>query len=171
MRKATRRRRNSQDSAAAAARLSEKFHGRPVRKVTEFEESYQEPTDLADLGRLIELQVMDGDYVRPLQFGKNVRTAATPDGGQIYFVGGDQELDLKKLGLAKWMPKDHITVGSVAKIAYFTSKVFHNFEPSVYEHRFGEEGGIEPLLHYDVLNRKLYLTGGSYLVRPEGIVN
>ena len=152
--------------------MSEAFHGRPVRKVKEVSEVYHEPAELADLGRLVELQLIDErDYVTPLEFKGNVRCTCTPDGGQIYIVGGDQALDLKRLGHDKYLPKDHITLGPVAKITYFTSKAFHNFEPSDYEHMFGEEGGELPLLHYDVHSQKLYLTGGSYQVRPEGIVN
>jgi hypothetical protein len=164
------RRRNA-DTAAAAAALSEKFHGRPVRKVREIVEAYEETTDLAELGRLVELQILEGSHVRPLEFRGDVRVGCTPDGGQIYFEGGDQEIDLEALGLKRWLPKDHVTLGPVARIAYFTSKAFHDFEPSTYEHEFGEERGVMPLLHYDVRNRKLYLTGGSYQVRPEGIVN
>lgn len=164
-------RRKNQNSAEAAAALSEQFHGRPVRKVTEIETAVEEPVNLADLGRLVELLIQDGAYVRPLEFTRGVRVGCTPDGGQLYFVGGDQAIDLKKLNLDKYLPKDHVTIGPVVKIAYFTSKVFHNFEPSTYEHEFGEEGGILPLLHYDVRNRLLYLTGGSYTVQPEGITN
>lgn len=170
MAKKTTRRKNS-NSADAAAALSEQFHGRPVRKVTEIEMAVEEPVNLADLGRLVELQILDGKYVRPLEFTRGVRVGCSPDGGQLYFWGGDQAIDLKKLGKEKYLPKDHVTIGPVAKIAYFTSKVFHNFEPSTYEHDFGEEGGSLPLLHYDVRSKLLYLTDGSYQVRPEGITN
>lgn len=165
------RRKNNQDTAAAAAALSESFHGRPVRKVREITEKIEEPVNLADLGRLVELQILDGRHVLELEFGPGVRVGCTPDGGQIYFVGGDQEIALEKLGLARWLPKDHVTLGPVAKIAYYTSKVFHDFELIIYKHEFGDERGVMPLLHYDVRNKLLYLTGGSYQVRPEGITN
>lgn len=158
-------------NSSPAAKLSEQFHGRPVRKVRDYVEVSQERTELADLGKLVELQILEGKHVRVLQFSDDVRVAATADGGQLYFVGGDQAIDLSALHLDKHLPKDHVTLGPVAAIAYHTSKAFHDFEPSVYEHRFGEDGGSLPLLHYDVLNRRLYLTGGSYQVRPEGIVN
>lgn len=171
MKRKTPARRKNRDTAATAAALSEQFHGRPVRKVREIVETFEEPSELADLGRLVELQLLEGKHVRPLQFRAGVRVGATPDGGQLYFVGGDQEIDLEELGLKRWLPKDHVTLGHVVKIAYFTSKVFHDFEPSTYEHEFGEERGIMPQLHYDVRNKKLYLTGGSYQVRPEGITN
>lgn len=165
------RRKNSGNDAAAAARLSAKFHGRPPRQVTEYSEAVLEHSELADLGRMVELQVLDGRYVTPLEFSGNVRLASTPDGGQLYFVGGDQALPLRKLKLTRDLPKDHLTIGPALKIAYFTSKAFHSFEPSTYEHEFGEEGGSLPWLNYDVLNQKLYLAGGSYRVKPDGIVN
>lgn len=164
------RKRNGEEAAAAA--LTEAFHGRPVRKVRDVAELYHERLELADLGRLLELRVLvDDDYERTLQFSGNVRLCASGDGGQLYFVAGDQALDLPKLGLAKYLPKDHVTVGPAAAIAYHTSKAFHDFEPTDYEHEFGEDGGELPVLCYDVQSQKLYLTGGSYRVRPEGIVN
>lgn len=170
--KTTKRRRNTDSDAASAARLSAKFHGRPPRKITEYSEAVLEHSELADLGRMVELQVMDSDrYITPLEFAGNIRLASTPDGGQLYFVGGNQEVPLRKLQLAANLPKDHVTIGQVLKIAYHTSKAFHSFEPSVYEHEFGEDGGSLPWLQYDVLNKKLYLTGGSYRVKKEGIVN
>ncbi|HBY64730.1 MAG TPA: hypothetical protein DEH78_33330 [Solibacterales bacterium] len=167
-----RRRRNTEASAAA---LSEAFHGRPVRQVRDVAEVFFEPDQLADLGRLVELGVLVGeDDVLTLTPRGNVRVAATPSAGQIYFVGGDQALsleDLKKFGANPRLEKDHLQLGPCQTIAYHTSKAFHRFEPSDYEHEFGEEGGDLPTLCYDVRSRKLYLVGGSYVVKPEGIVN
>lgn len=155
-----------------ASKLTEQFHGRPAKKVTDVEEIEQEHSVLADLGRLLELEVwFDADKAATLAFTGNVRMACSPDGGTLYFVGGDQKLALKELGLAEWLPKDRVTVGEVERIVYRTSKAFHNFEPTDYEHTFAEEGGELPILGYDTLNGKLYLTGGSYQVRPEGIRN
>lgn len=169
----TKRRRNSDSGAAAAARLSADFHGRPPRKVTEYTEAVLEHSDLAELGRMVELQVLnrDGNDIFSLEFKGDIRLACSPDGGQLYFVGGNQEVPLRKLHLAAGLPKHHITIGQVLKIAYHTSKVFHSFEPSVYEHEFGEDGGSLPWLQYDVLNKMLYLTDGTYRVKQEGIVN
>ncbi len=164
--------RNPADDAARAAALSEGFHGRPLQRTREIAELFHERTELADLGRLIELTVwIDQDQKVALQFAGNVRVAASADGGSLYFVGGDQRLDLKQLGLDRHLPKDHVTVGEVEEIVYRTSKAFHDFEPTEYKHAFGEEGGELPVLGYDVHSQKLYLTGGSYQVRPEGIVN
>jgi hypothetical protein len=163
------RRRNGAD-IEAAAELSEQFHGRPARSVRDVTEVEHSRGTLSDLGRLVSLLVwIDEDNPYELTF-QGVRLAASPDGGQLYLIG-NQRLDLAALGLDKYMPKDHITVGAVSQVVYATSKAFHNFAPTEYEHEFGEEGGAEPMLGYDVLSEKFYLTGGSYQVRPEGIVN
>jgi len=167
------RRRNSEATeAAAATALTEEFHGRPVRSTREVAERYETPTQLADLGRLVMLLVwLDEDHPAELRFGGNVRVACTGDGGSLYFVGGDQRLDLAKLGRDGYLPKDSVRIGEVETIVYFTSKEFHDFDPVEYQHEFGEEGGELPVLAYDSRNKKLYLVGGSYTVRREGIVN
>ncbi len=163
------RRRNSEAEAARA--LSEAFHGRPLRSVREVTERYETPTQLADLGRLVLLDVRTPEGRAELGRGGNVRVAATGDGRNLYFVGGNQTLDLAQLGLGNILPRDYVPVGKVRKIVYFTSKDFHDFEPIEYVHRFGEQSGEEPELVYDTRNRKLLLVGGSYEVRREGIVN
>ena len=91
-----------------------------------------------------------------------------PAGRQIAFVGGDQTLPVDKDG-----NKFLTDVGEVYSITYFTHK--HHLSDgkgfSSYIHKFGEEGGVRPLLAYDTLNKKMLLLGGSYTVEPEGIKN
>lgn len=163
------KRKNPDEEAAAA--LSEAFHGRPAKEIRDYEETWLERRVLADLGKLIELRVWldEDDYIGFSP--KGVRVAASDDGGQIYFVGGDQALDLAALGLDRALPKDHLEIGPCDYIAYFTSKKFHDFEPSVYEHQLGEESGNVPTLNYDVLNQRFYLTGGNYQILPAGITD
>lgn len=164
-------RRRNPGELEAAAQLSEQFHGRPARKVSTVDAPDQPQLVLAELGRLVELEIQTAAGVRAtLQF-RGVKLASSPDGGQLYFAGGDQSLDLAELGLADQLPKDHVFVGHVRAVVYATRKGFHNFEQADYRHRFGEEGGSEPALHYDTQHRLLYLTGGTYQTRPEGITN
>ena len=94
---------------------------------------------------------------------------STPDGSNIYFIGGDQSIDLESLGIAS--DKDFIELGPCTYICYHTVKGFHDFAPTNYWHRWGEEDKILPSLVYDRLNKTLFLTSGNYRVRPEGIVN
>ena len=168
---AGRRRRNPAEEQEAA-KLTEQFHGRPARKVREIAEEETQRYVLAELGRLQELVVIlpTGRAVK-LEFTRRPRLAASPEGGSLYFEGGDQKLDLAALGIKNDTGKDHLEIGQVLKITYRTSKAFHSFEPTDYVHTFGEDGGTLPTLAYDVLNRRLYLIGGTYQVRPEGIVN
>jgi hypothetical protein len=166
-----RRRRNQDDDPEleAAARLSEKFHGRPARQVRTVETMEETPSTLADLGGLRELHVQTHRGGRLFEFRKDVRLASTPDGRQLYIVGGDQELDLAGLSIPE---RANAEIGEVARIVYYTRKGFHNFEPTLYVHEFGEDrGGRRPTLGYDAINHQLFFLGGTYSVRPEGIVN
>jgi hypothetical protein len=174
------KKRNPDTAEADAAAVSESFHGRPAKSVKDYEEIEARRTTLADLGRLIELVVLDDDD-NEITLGpfKAVRCACSPEkdakgkpvGRSIYFVSGDQALNLEALGIDGRRVKDQIRIGDAVAITYFTSKAFHDFEPSDYEHQFGEETGDLPTLNYDTLSRRLFLTGGSYEVRPEGIVD
>lgn len=166
---APRRRRNP----PSATEMFRTFHGREPRRITEVETEELYPVDVADCGRLLQLDVLDddGERVTPLESKGNVRVWTTPEGGQLYFHGGDQALDLARLGLDHVLPKDHVEIGPVHTIHYRTTKDFHDFEPMHYFHEFGEEGGELPVLNYDTRNKRLYLTGGTYQVKREGIVN
>jgi len=159
------KKRNS-DEAAAAAELSAQFHGRPVKKVAtyELEEAYQD--NLANLGRLLRLDVLlEDESARRFEFNSNVRVMCSPNGRQIQFIGGKQDLKLDADG------KDMITVGLVGEIEYHTAKDFHDFEPVDYSHEFGEEGGTLPTLLFDALNQRILLSGGTYRVERPGIID
>jgi hypothetical protein len=173
-RAATKRRNPSADSSdqlAGAARLSESWHGRPPRTVRELEELVEVRTDFADLGGLDEFVVIgrDGADEFTMRFGHDVRVGGVleeRDGGkfavQLYFVGGDQAIDLAEFGIDD--PHDKDLLGQVKSICYVTTKkhVKANNEP--FEHEFGEEGGELPSLVYDSLNQRLELIGGSYSI-------
>lgn len=166
---APRRRRNSSDAQAAA--MFETFHQKAPGHIIEYEELVRFPGHFAELGELKELRVFLDDANRDFpftQFG-DCRVVCTPDGNNIYFVGGDQRIDFEALGISS--DKDTIELGPCTYIAYFTTKGFHDFAPTKYWHRFGEEDGIFPRLGYDRLNKRLFLIGGNYQVKREGIVN
>lgn len=166
-----RRRRNQEDGELEAAKaMYRKFTGRAPARVDMVEQLRVLPSALADCGRMVELVVKRPGVRDVLTFPESsrVRVGTTGDGGQLYFVNGDQAVDLAGIPHAG---KDHVDLGTAHKIVYYTSKDFHNFEPSEYSHSFGEENGIRPTLHYDVRSKRLYLTGGDYRVKREGIVN
>lgn len=164
-----RRRRNSEADDAAA--MYETFHQRPPGHIVDYEQAYQYPTHFAELGELLELHVYL-DRANPdfkLSQFKGAQCVCTPDGSNIYFLGGDQALDLDAMGVSS--DKDFIELGPCNYICYFTVKGFHDFEPTKYEHKFGEDSGVFPRLTYDRLNHTLFLVGGEYQVRRPGIVN
>lgn len=172
-----RRRRNG-----GAEDLYEAFHGQAATRETEITEAIHAPTKLTELGRLIELQVIlpNGRELATIPMrGRGVIVAAAGiqrDGGQVYgtelhFVGGNQSVDLRALELEHQAGKPGVLLGTLHKLTYHTTKDFHDFEPSNYEHELGEETGEKPICGYDPRSKKLYLVGGAYAIRREGIVN
>ena len=100
------------------------------------------------------------------------QTSKDKCGRQLFLHGGNQDLE--------WALSQHfdihsnvqlVVLGTIDRIWYVTKKSFDNFETSSYIHRFGEEGGEKPLLLYDRLNKKQWIIGGDYEVKPEGIAN
>lgn len=166
------------------ARRAALFHGKAPTKVRTVEQPHFVQTKQADLGRMIDLEVRDlnGEkrYIHfPADGPKQVRLATNKKGTQLYFTGGDQEVNAR--GFGAQLPKDLVDLGDVCAIGYHTSKSFHNFVPSDYGHKFGEviRGGRrmmnpthqKPRLHYDTHAKRLKLVGGSYTVQRAGIVN
>jgi len=153
--------------------LSEKFHGRPPRTITDTSETRRERFALAELGTLQEFTVLrDNGHAVRIQFSTNKpKLAVSPDGRQLYIEGGDQNIDLQEVGIKPGERRDHVELGALWKIVYRTAKGFHDFAVTDYSHEFGEEGGRLPTLVYETLNNAFYVIGGSYLVKPQGIVN
>jgi hypothetical protein len=165
------RRRNSEEMEAAERQYTA-FHGRPSNRTIEYQQGHTYHDSFAELGRLLELRFhLNGENPKvPLEgFGKHCQVVCTADGSNIYFIGGDQAVDLGALGIES--DKDMIELGACSYIAYHTIKGFHDFQPINYEHEFGEEDGCKPTLNYDRLNKTLYLASGNYRVRPAGIEN
>lgn len=182
------RRKNTEveDSVEAAARVSKGFHGRGSEYVEDVIEIERYRTNLAHLGDLVELEILarSGRSVIPIAFEEHdteghVSVGGTPDRQQIVFAGGDQSVDLSSfdeipMGEKK---KDFVMVGPVYSISYFADK-HHLTGPKQqkdgmeYIHTFGEEeGGERPVLVYNRLSCLMYLVGGSYEIRDEGIYN
>jgi hypothetical protein len=166
-----RRRNQDEDSIEAAAAKFEEFHGKPPERIVEYDQALRYHGNLAEMGKLKELRFdldsLNRDF--PLAGFKDCQAVCTPDGMNIYFVGGDQRIDFEALNIGT--DKDMVELGPARRIVYDTVKGFHDFEQINYWHLFGEEDGIVPVLAYDRLNHTLFLLGGNYRVRPEGIVN
>jgi hypothetical protein len=167
----TKRRRLNPEQMAEAEALYEQFHGRPANRTIEYDQPHEYRSELAELGKLLELRFdldAENESVPLKNFGP-CQVTCTPDGKNIYFVGGDMKIDLDGLGIESG--KDYVELGPCTYIKYHTRKGFHDFAPIDYFHEFGEENDVLPVLLYDSINRALFLAGGDYTVRPEGIVN
>lgn len=180
-------------SRTEARQLAERFHGREVESIVNVLENYSEPRNLAELGTLVELVVnpTNSRYEYPINFeGQNeedvkyqIRVCSDPKGQQIYFVGGSQDISsvIKTINedrdsMLNLEHKQFIILGNCVSIAYFTDK-HHLVGPksqrygTCYEHQFGEDNGVTPILAYDKRNKRLMLLGGSYTVEDRGIIN
>ncbi len=151
--------------------MFETFHQKPAGHILTYDEQVRYADKFAEMGRLMELRCFLNDANPDFaitRFGET-KAVCTADGKNIYFIGGDQAIDLKALDIGG--DKDMVELGPCTYIAYFTTKGFHDFEPTKYYHQFGEENGILPVLAYDRLNRSLFLIGGDYRVERPGIIN
>jgi hypothetical protein len=179
----------TEESEEKASKLSRSFHGRDNREIEEIEEIESYDENLAQLGYLVELEILTKDEkeVIPITFdyerdgeGDTIKLCSSPDGRNLLFIGGNQRLDILEIGVeADWeieTGKRLIEIGPVYSISYFADK--HHLQGgerqkkgTEYIHEFGEEGGVRPDLVYDTVDEKMILSGGSYLVETEGIKN
>jgi hypothetical protein len=160
-----------------AQKMFKKFHGRKSTTIEEVQHRQKDRKTMAGLGVLMFLrtdltQEWNGKGVG-LTFSEDdkVIVSSDPAGNQIYFLGGNQDVTgiLPKRGVDR--NKDFIDMGECDCIIYTADKDFDNFEEKDYQHEFGEETGERPRLMFDRLNQQLYLIGGAYEVKREGIVN
>jgi len=163
--------RRNPDTLEAAQAKFEEFHQKRPSRIVEIDQTFYYPENYAELGKLKELRfdLDENNADFPLTSFRGTKAVCTPDGANIYFLEGDQAIDFEALNISS--DKDMVALGPCTYICYHTVKGFHDFEPIDYWHRFGEEDEVYPVLAYDRLNKALFLIGGNYRVRPEGIVN
>lgn len=174
VRRNTKSRKRNSGEFSAAQELYETFHGRPSEETIVVTEEVEERSSLAGLGKLIEIEVVTlSGFDATIGFETHrPMLTASPDGKQLYIMGGDQELDLEELDMdgPEWV-KDLMVIGILTQVTYEAQKSFHQFQLIDYWHDLGEESGVQPLLVYDTLNKRLSVVGGQYEVKFEGIVN
>lgn len=186
--------RNPESEANA---VYEDFHGAPPQETLEYHETLHFHANLGGLADLVHIVVMviggtkDGKELQlnapdptkaPVE--EIVRLTSNEKRNQLYFVGGDQTLDLEGLGFRENFVikhdgesfdateiKDDMVIGYIYRIMYRTEKSFDNFETIDYHHAAGEDTGAIPFLTYNTLNKRMGVAGGSYAIHPEGIVN
>ena len=163
----TKRRRRTDrnpDETRAAVRLFEKFHGRDPKDITEKHVSAAMRKDYTALGDLEHLKVITplGQTVQFYFEGDGVKLASSPDGKQLYCIGGNQNLT-NCLDHAS-LEKDFVDLGECVQVQYLARKVHANFEPVSYYHKFGEKTGARPQLAYNKLQKQIYFVGGEYFI-------
>jgi hypothetical protein len=167
------RRRRMNQGDTGAAELYQEFHGREPREILEMQEALAQGTDYAALGALVQLVFKDGSGKRlEISFeGDRVKVAANPEGTQIYFFGGNQNVGGSLEEASADASKDFVELGECLEIVYTAQKGFDGFQTIDYVHKFGEDGGAKPTLVYAKQMKKLLLIGGDYRVEAPGIVN
>jgi len=168
------RNRNPDDGELeAAAELFEEFHGREPREILEMQESAEQRREYTALGELIELTIVapNGEHVLVGFKNDGVRVASSPDGSQLYLLGGEQDISgsLELFGADE--SKDVIDLGEAKQIVYEAAKWQTNFDPQEWKHDFGEESGVRPRAFYDQLKKRIFFAGGTYQVQRPGIVD
>lgn len=160
-----------------ATQMCEDFRGSPCDYVDHIEEPSPRAMTLAQLGKLQQLEVKrpTGWKWGELDFSqKDVIVTANPTGTQIYFIGGDQRISRGQLTyLGADNSKELIDLGETMLIAYRANKAHVNGIASDYGHNFGERTGVRPRLMYDRRGPqpRLFLVGGEYIAKIEGIDN
>ena len=166
------------DEYEQARKIAELFHGRPVKEEITVTESIREHDWLWRIGPLINVKIRTlTKRSASLPFAREgegmVHLFCSPDGLQFYLRGGDQELDLKPLGMgpgSDWY-RDHMLLGEAKEITYADKKKFHKFKLIDYYHKLGERTKVKPMLAYDSLAHRLSIVGGQYKVETEDLVD
>lgn len=173
------------------------FHGAPSRHTSHIAKQpspFVPPGDYWKCGDLIELFTLsdDGEYIGRIKSERAPAVASNPENTQLYFIGGDQNVDASLPTFARSSGKDLIDLGRCYHIRYLTRKSMDKFILTLYCHDFGRDGSSYeaeanahrptpdakdsysenelPRLIYDRVRKKMALAGGRYKVKPEGIV-
>lgn len=153
--------------------LYKTFHGRDPREVLELTESAEERGEYTGLGDLVELTIdaPNGDRVVVNFKDDGVRLASSPEGTQLYLLGGNQDISgvLGKFGADT--SKDLIDLGELKQLVYDAAKWQTDFTPQEWKHDLGEESGVRPRTFFDQLKKRIFFAGGTYRVKRPGIVD
>lgn len=107
--------------------------------------------------------------------GDEIRLAASPQGNQLYFLGGNQPAFAKHLGSFHTdTTRDRVLLGEVVALSYEAKKEqLGDKKPTSYYHVFAEESGEPPVAYWDALSQRIMLVGGNYSLdnAKVGIVN
>lgn len=154
--------------AAEAAEAYTDFHGRPSEEVVTVKTEIHYHKHLAACGELRKLKVKPVGklFTVSLSDFRKAFLAFNENRTQLFIEGGDQTVDLKQFGIKQAHEVE--TLGEVKVIEYYTIKDHLGSEggQATYVHKFAKP---YPVLIYNVLDKQLTFSGGSYKVLAEGI--
>jgi hypothetical protein len=160
----SRRRRRNPGDMTEAVTLFQSFHGKDPREISERQESAAMRLEYTALGALdyIKAKTPLGQVVTFNFDGDGVKLASSPDGLQLYAIGGNQ--NVLPLLDADSQKKDFIDLGDALEVQYVARKVHGGFQPVSYYHKFGEKTGALPRLMFDKLKKRIFFIGGDYKI-------
>jgi hypothetical protein len=166
------------EQLAEAESLYEEFHGREPREILEIQRSANVRGEYTALGDLVELTIIapNGDTVLMKFKGDGVRLASSPEGEQLYLLGGNQDISANLNLFGADENKDVLDLGDAKQVVYEASKWQTNFDPIEWKHDFGEESGVRPRAFYQKAltpqdEPQIFFAGGNYKVKRPGIVD
>jgi hypothetical protein len=166
--------------ASAAVEVFEEFHGHAPDEIVEVKKKIHFHEHLAGAGILKRLVVDGIDGRSHLINGfRGALLCFNESKNQLFIEGGDQAINLEDFGIKS--PHELETLGKVKHIDYSTRKDHLGDEggDAVYTHKFrttnenGQHVTVRiaryPDLIYRVRDEQLEFSGGSYVIRAEGI--
>ncbi len=167
--------------AGASSELYEEFHGRPSAELVTVKKRVHRHEHLASLGvlKLLVVDGLDGKRHNIGGFGKNCLLCSSETKDQLFVEGGDQAIDVREFGIKAAHERE--VLGALFSVEYHTTKDHLGDEGGTanYVHEFctTNKGGRHvrvpgakyPTLIYDRVNEVLLISGGSYIIRREGI--
>lgn len=166
--------------ATAALEAYEDFHGKPSKEDVRIFDKLHEHKHLASAGELKRLVIVPETGGRVTLSGfKGSLLCFNEAGNQLFVRGGDQSVDLKAFGIKSAHEVE--TLGKAVEIDYHAVKEHLGDEggDATYRHKFrqtnkdGKHVTLRvakfPDVIYRVRDKQLEFSGGSYVIRAEGI--
>jgi hypothetical protein len=175
------RKKSKRNPADESAAVYKEFHGRDSKELVTVKTRVHVHKHLAALGDLeaLVIETLDGKAVR-LEFATRPILCTNEKKNQLFIEGGNQKVTLPgKFGVSP--NHELVTLGKCITDEYFTRKdhLGEDGGTAVYAHDFGttiqngrhvkvKEAEL-PDVNYRVRDEQLEFSGGSYIVRAEGI--
>lgn len=143
------RRRNQEGGSISEGKeLYRAFHGKEPAGVRELEIKTEVPKNYVYFGDLLAATFLQEDgRLAAIKFrGDKIQLAGSPDGKQLYCIGGNQNMLPALEDLGYDTHKDLISIGRWHSVVYLAAKSSTNFELTEWTHDFGCVEEVSELL-------------------------